>query len=142
MSDAISIGADLLLSVLAMLGQGPLDNPRVTMLEPQKLQERVCGGKCRVLAWYAPEGTIYLDNRLDLKRNVMARGVLVHELVHHIQRLRTGRKARDCTEWRDREHKAYTIQAFWLRDQGIRSTALMLQARLILCETRLTRSAG
>ena len=104
------------------------------MMEPRKLQERVCGGKCPVIAWYAPEGAIYLDSRLDLKRNIMARGVLVHELVHHIQRMQSGHRARNCAEWRERERKAYSVQAFWLRKQGIYSANLMLEARLVRCE--------
>ncbi|MGI9462699.1 MAG: hypothetical protein ACR2OM_02095 [Aestuariivirgaceae bacterium] len=133
MQDQTSIATDMLAVVLMMLGQQPLDAPRTVSIEPQVLQERVCGRKCRVFAWYAPEGTIYLDNRLDLKRNVLARGVLVHELVHHIQRMRTGRVAKDCKEWRARERAAYAVQSHWLRQQGVVSPDLMLQSRLVRC---------
>ena len=132
MSNLSSLAADLLLSVLVMLGQKPLDTPRVETLEPAQLQQRVCGAKCRVFAWYAPEGTIYLDKRLDLKRNLYARSILVHELVHHIQRLRTGHQAQNCAEWSARERRAYAVQAHWLKVHGVVSHDLMLQARLTL----------
>lgn len=115
-----------------MMGQAPLDPPRVEALAPAELQQRVCSSKCQVFAWYSPEGTIYLDNRLDLKGNVYSRSILVHELVHHIQRLRTGRRAQNCADWANRERQAYAIQAHWLRLRGIASQDLMLQARLTL----------
>lgn len=132
MMDHSSVAADLLLGVLVMLGQPPLDAPRVQALEPAKLQRRVCGNKCRVFAWYSPEGTIYLDKRLDLKRNVFARSILVHELMHHIQRMRTGHRAQNCPEWSAREHRAYAVQSHWLKMRGVVSHDLMLQARLTL----------
>ena len=132
MSNLSALASDLLLGVLVMLGQEPLDPPRVEALAPAELQQRVCGRKCRVFAWYSPEGAIYLDNRLDLKRNIYARSILVHELVHHIQRLQTGRKAQNCGEWSQRERRAYAIQAHWLKVHGMVSHDLMLQARLTL----------
>ncbi len=133
MQDYSSIAADLLLGVLMMMGQPALDGPRTVSIEPKKLQERVCGGSCRVMAWYSPEGTIYLDKRLNLNRNILARGVLVHELVHHVQRMRTGRSASSCKEWRERERAAYAIQSHWLRGKGIIAADLMLQSRLVRC---------
>ncbi len=132
MPNISTLTAELLSSILVMLGQTPLDAPRVEVIAPADLQQRVCSSKCRVFAWYSPEGTIYLDNRLDLKRNIYARSILVHELVHHIQRLRTGQRAQNCAEWSTRERRAYAIQAHWLRVRGVASQDLMLQARLTL----------
>ena len=133
MQDHTSIAADLLLIVLTMLGQPQLDVPRTVAIEPQILQERVCGRKCKVFAWYSPEGTIYLDKRLNLKQNIFARGVLVHELMHHVQRMRTGHAAKNCREWEQRERTAYAVQSQWLRRQGVRTAGLMRQARLVRC---------
>ncbi|MCP5081309.1 MAG: hypothetical protein GY948_06380 [Alphaproteobacteria bacterium] len=132
MSNLSALASDLLAGILVMLAQEPLDTPRIEVLEPAKLQQRVCGRKCRVFAWYSPEGTIYLDKRLDMKRNLYARSILVHELVHHIQRLRTGHRAQNCGDWSRREHRAYAIQAYWLKVHGVVSHDLMLQARLTL----------
>ena len=132
MTTPSTLAAELLTAVLVMLGEGPLDSPRVETLPSAQLQDRVCGKPCRVFAWYAPEGAIYLDKSLNLKGDMYARSILVHELVHHIQRMRTGRRARDCGEWSTRERRAYAIQAHWLKVHGIRSFDLMLQARLTL----------
>lgn len=132
MMEHSAFAAELLLGVLVMMGEPPLDPPRVQALEPAQLQDRACGRACRVFAWYSPEGTIYLDNRLDLKRKLYDRSILVHELVHHVQRLRTGHRAQNCPEWSARERRAYAVQAHWLRVRGVASQDLMLQARLTL----------
>ncbi len=132
MTNISSLAADLLLGVLTMLGQGALDAPRIETVESAELQQRACGRKCRVVAWYSPEGTIYLDKRLNVKRDLYARSVLVHELMHHIQRMRTGRRAQNCVEWSNRERRAYAVQSYWLKSRGVVSHDLMLQARLTL----------
>ena len=87
------IAAELLVGIVTLMGQPSFDAPRIVMLDSAELQQRVCGHSCRVYAWYAPDGAIYFDNRLDPRTSVMARGILVHELVHHIQRMTTGREA-------------------------------------------------
>ena len=33
-------------------------------------------------AWYGPDGVIYIDSRVNPKRNIVAKGILLHELVH------------------------------------------------------------
>ena len=133
MRDISGIASDLLIALQLMLGQPPLDPPKAVAIEPAQLQQRVCGRACKVWAWYGPEGTIYIDNRLDVERNVMARSILVHELSHHIQRLSTGKRADGCQEWVRREREAYLIQAKWLVSTGARARGVMRQRNLVRC---------
>lgn len=127
------IAAELLVGIVTLMGQPSFDAPRIVMLDAAELQQRVCGRSCRVYAWYAPDGAIYFDNRLDPQNDIVARGILVHELVHHIQRKMTGRDATDCAEWAQREHEAFVIQAKWLRKNGVPVGQNWFHARRAKC---------
>lgn len=116
-----------------MTGEPVLDAPRVVAIEPAELQQRVCGQACRVYAWYAPDGMIYLDSRLNPETSIMAKSVLVHELVHHIQRMRLGGPAADCDEWARREREAFGIQASWLRMNGLYPNHNWFRSRQVTC---------
>lgn len=127
------IAAELLVGIVTLMGQPSIDAPRIIALDPAELQRRVCGRSCRVYAWYAPDGMIYFDKRLDPRTDIVARGILVHELVHHIQRMRTGRDAANCAEWAHREREAFAIQANWLRKNGVRVGQNWFHARQVEC---------
>ena len=83
-----------------------------------------------------PEGTVYIDSRLDIENHMGDRSVVVHELVHHIQRMTLGSRADNCEEWARREQQAYGAQAVWLRSRGLRAGNLTLQARFLRCDRR------
>lgn len=133
MGDLSRIAAEILLSLQPILAGANIDPPRMVAVEPQKLQMWVCGKPCKVMAWYAPEGTIYIDNRLNVAKHVGARSVVVHELVHHVQRRTHGGRAQSCEEWMQREQEAYATQAIWLRSKGVRARNITFQARFLRC---------
>lgn len=89
---------------------------RVTLSE---MQERVCRGPCQVRGFYVPEQGIFINEALDLERDVVARSVLLHELVHYAQDAsgRFERLSTPCDRWYAKEHEAYNIQNAYLREQ-------------------------
>lgn len=137
MKDISAFAADLLMAVQLSLGQVPIDPPRAIAITPEKLHEMVCPNpsakSCRVAAWYAPEGTVYIDETLDIEGNLFARSILVHELVHHVQRMTSGHNAKDCVDWRRREHEAYAVQIRWLRSVGWNARSLRGQFPFVHC---------
>ncbi len=64
MGDVSRIAAEILLSLQPMLAGANVDPPRMITLEPATPQMPACGKPCNVMAWYAPEGTIYNDSRI------------------------------------------------------------------------------
>ncbi|NNJ75434.1 MAG: hypothetical protein HKP56_09760 [Anderseniella sp.] len=135
MSSIARIVAELI-TVIGMSMNSPamvVSDPVIRQLDPADLQRRVCGKPCRVLAWYGPDGVIYIDNRVDPQRNIVAKGILLHELVHHVQREARGGNSRNCVEWLQRERQAYRIQAQWLFDNGIDASPLIWQVRTVRC---------
>lgn len=136
MADISRIAAEILIALMPVLPGADVDPPRMIVLEPEFLQMRICGKPCKVMAWYAPEGTIYIDSRLDVVNHMGHRSVVVHELVHHVQRMSRGARSQNCDEWMRREQEAYATQAFWLRSKGLRSGNITLQARFLRCDHR------
>ena len=137
MTNLSNIVAELIAVIAATIvqpaGSAALPDPVVQQLQPEELQTRACGKPCNVLAWFAPDGIIYIDNRVDPQNNTVARGILLHELVHHVQRQMLGGNSDGCKEWLRREREAYEIQAHWLFKQGIDPTPLMWQVRTMQC---------
>src|SRR6267142_397676 len=57
---------------------------RVTVVE---MQQKICGGRsCGVKAFYHPEWGVYVDEALDIQNSAFDRSILLHELVHHLQK--------------------------------------------------------
>jgi hypothetical protein len=135
MGDISRIAAEILLSLQPVLAGANVEPPRMLALEPQALQMRVCGKPCKVMAWYS-EGTIYIDNRLDVVNHMGDRSIVVHELVHHVQRMNIGARAQNCEDWLRREQEAYSAQAQWLHSKGLRARKITLQARFLRCGTQ------
>ncbi len=133
MGDLSRIAAEILLSLQPVLAGAQVQPPPMVAVEPRVLQMQACGRPCRVLAWYAPHGTIYIDNRLDIETRMEHRSIVVHELVHHVQRARFGSAAKDCDDWLMREREAYLAQARWLRSKGLGSGNVGLQVRMLRC---------
>ncbi len=137
MTSLSTIVAELIVAASTSFGQPglpvPAIKPVIQQLQPDDLQQRVCGKPCRVLAWFSPDGIIYIDARMNPISNIAARGVLLHEIVHHLQRHSLGTDAQSCKEWLRRERQAYEIQAHWLYQRGIDPTALMWQVRTMQC---------
>lgn len=133
MIDISQLAAQVLISLLPLLPGSDVVPPRAVAVEPAVLQDWACGRPCGVRAWYSPTGTVVVDNRLDLSNDLRARSILVHELVHHVQRMREGVRARNCEDWQKREADAYRIQATWLHEHGIPAGDMVRQVRLLRC---------
>ena len=117
--------AKLLISIQLLTGfDRPAEPPRVVFVPQEQLQEAACDGPCKVYGWFPPGRVIYLDNRLDPLRDIMARGILVHELVHYLQQESgTFQASGGCHTWLERERQAYDIQFRWHAQQASSSGA-------------------
>lgn len=126
--------AELIAAIGTFIPDGEkVDDPRIVVVEPAVLQQKACGGPCKVIAWFGPDAKIYLDRRIDPENNIMARSILLHELVHHFQYRLTGHMADGCDQWLARERQAYEVQARWLFEQGVDARPLFMQARTLMC---------
>lgn len=98
-------------------GQPP---PGVHVVSEAEIQQRLCAGRpCRVKAFYHPEWGIFVVDTLDVRHNAFDRSILVHELVHHLQRI-TGRfdgVPGHCARRNAQELEAYDIQNRYLAAQ-------------------------
>lgn len=110
------IVVNLLLVAQTMTGYGPPDEaPTVTMMSQGELAEIACDGPCEVYGWYPFGATVYLNDRLDPVRDIRARAILLHELVHYLQNEHGAFSDQPpCVGWAMREREAYLIQARWL----------------------------
>lgn len=66
----------------------PTDPPDIRMVSHAELESTVCGHSCSVMGFSPDDGTnvVYIENTLDVENNVCDRGILLHELVHFMQR--------------------------------------------------------
>jgi len=99
----------------------PPDRPEVAFVPHAELEKAVCRKPCEVLGFSPDDASdiIYLDQGLDIRNDVCQRSILVHELVHFMQR-RAKRFAdqspRARTHWREME--ALQIQRMYLAQFG------------------------
>lgn len=91
--------------------------PEIHALPQAEIQRRLCGRRsCRVKAYYHPESGVIFDEALDLQGDPFDRSILLHELVHHLQKT-TGRYqavASFCSRRIAEEIEAYEIQNRYL----------------------------
>lgn len=126
-----------LLSIITISTSGETINtpPTISFVPAETLQQRVCGRPCPAYAVFLPRHGIMMDDRLNPVKDVHARGILLHELVHYVQWRRSGwQNASNCKEWYAREDEAYRIQYRWLTavtagQQGIPSS----RRRRVVC---------
>lgn len=124
MTRLAQIVADLLLFAQAFTGYAPAEKPpEIVFLEQTELQRQACLNPCEVFGWYPYGDKIYLDTRLDPVRNLKARGVLLHELVHYLQQRNSAfTEESACLNWAKREQEAYRVQGAWLAQNNIVAT--------------------
>jgi hypothetical protein len=92
------------------------DLPEIHRLPLAQIQQRFCSGPCRVQAYYKPDEGVFIDEAFDLANDEFARSVLLHELVHHAQRV-SGKFQKipsECDRWYAAEREAYDIQNQYL----------------------------
>lgn len=113
--------AELLLAVKLLGGYAvPATPPDVIFVSNGWLESRACVGPCPVYGWFPPGSTIYLDDRLDPETDMVARGILLHEIVHYAQQ-ESGRFAafNHCVRFRKKEYEAYRVQYLWYARNGV-----------------------
>ncbi|HEV8260088.1 MAG TPA: DUF6647 family protein [Burkholderiales bacterium] len=103
--------------------------PQIQRVSVVEMQRRICGGRsCGVKAFYHPEWGVYVDEALDIQNNAFDRSIVLHELVHHLQKT-TGKfdaVPNFCNRRNAQELEAYEIQNRYLADQGVSRRALVM----------------
>ena len=103
--------------------------PQIQRLSIVEMQQKICGGRaCKVKAFYHPEWGVYVDEALDIQNDVFDRSVLLHELVHHLQKA-TGKfdaVPNFCIRRNAQELEAYEIQNRYLSSQGASRRAFVM----------------
>lgn len=103
--------------------------PQIQRVSVAEMQQKICDGRaCRVKAFYHPEWGVYVDEALDIQNNVFDRSILLHELVHHLQKT-TGKfdaMPNICIRRNAQELEAYEIQNRYLAEQGAGRRALVM----------------
>lgn len=107
----------------------PADMPEVNALPKSEIQRRLCDSRpCNIKAFYHPEWGVVVDETLDLHNDPFDRSILLHELVHHLQKT-TGKfevVASFCNRRISEELEAYEIQNRYLsRIQAPRRALVM-----------------
>ena len=113
----------LYISAAMQIPDGQIPTPEVKFLTEKQMEVKFCGGKsCGSLLGMVPkeDGAVYLKDTLDVQRDMEARGILLHELVHYVQYKRNSPTLpNDCLTWKAREVEAYRIQHNWLYDNRV-----------------------
>lgn len=93
--------------------------PVVMQVPHAHLEELACGQPCPILGLYTYGDVVFLDDQLDPERDVYARSILLHELVHYAQQHSGKYDAMDtCQASVLREREAYYLQNEYLVRHG------------------------
>ena len=111
-----SLAVELLAAIHSLSSYPRAAPPEIHPMPVAEIHRRFCNAPCRVQAYYLPDEGIYIDEKLDPLHDVFARSILLHELVHHLQKA-NGRFLRipsECDRWFAAEQEAYEIQNHYL----------------------------
>jgi hypothetical protein len=99
----------------------PDHKPTVEMVPHSYLERTACNGRqCKVMGWFPPGETIYLDERLDPEHSLLGSSVVVHEMVHYLQHLSGKHRAPySCEDSLAMEQQAYGAQRDYLLAYGV-----------------------
>jgi hypothetical protein len=121
-SDDVELRAALLSWAVVLSGlPTPARAPRVQRMPHEFFVRNACGShECKVLGWFPPGETIYLDQRLDPENNLLAASIVVHEMVHFLQ-FQAARTAADfsCVQSIELERQAYGVQREFITRYGV-----------------------
>jgi hypothetical protein len=109
--------ADLFAAIQLLSGYAPPTVPPQVHRVPQaQISEQFCHEPCEIKAVYDPTLGVFIDERLDVRDNVFARSILLHELVHHVQSVsgRFDMGGSECARRNTAEQEAYFIQNRYL----------------------------
>lgn len=99
----------------------PTVEPAVEKVSHAYLVEKACGGReCKVVGWFPPGQTVYIDQRLNAQDNLLHASILVHEMVHYLQHT-SGKYQHpyDCQTALAMEREAYGVQREFLLRYGV-----------------------
>ncbi len=119
----------------------PAQPPEVISVPHSFFVEKACGGReCKVFGWYAGGTKLYLDERMDPSKDLLAASVVVHEMVHYLQGVaRNGGvpaqgaaygERPGCSAAIDMEREAYGVQREYLLRYGVYRPVGMSMARM------------
>jgi len=91
------------------------------LVSHQYLIDQACNGRaCKVMGWFPPGRTIYLDERLEPLDGTYASAVLLHELVHYLQQeSHKFASPYSCGDTIEMEHEAYGVQREYFLRYGV-----------------------
>jgi len=102
----------------------PPEQPEVYFKPRAEIERVACVGPCPTIVAFSPTdppNVVYLSDELDVEGNVCDRSVLVHELVHHMQRHVGAYDAYDAeARGHIREMEALRFQNAYLAQHGRR----------------------
>jgi hypothetical protein len=129
-SALLSLAVELFAAIRLVSGYPAPDSlPEVHAVAREQMERDVCGGRtCGVKAYYHPERGVYVDAALDLEGEAYDRSILLHELVHHLQKT-TGKfdaVPGICNRRTAQELEAYEIQNRYLSGQRASRRALVV----------------
>ncbi|HKB83424.1 MAG TPA: DUF6647 family protein [Burkholderiales bacterium] len=103
--------------------------PEVRRLPQSEIQRQLCNSRpCRIKAYYHPDRGVVVDETLDFENDPFDRSILLHELVHHLQKT-TGKfevVASFCSRRISEELEAYEIQNRYLSEVHASRRALVM----------------
>ena len=103
--------------------------PEVHSLPKAEIQRRLCDSRpCSIKAFYHPDWGVVVDEALDIHHDLFDRSILLHELVHHLQKT-TGKfevVASFCSRRISEEIEAYEIQNRYLSAMQASRRALVM----------------
>lgn len=99
----------------------PEKMPEIALVSHGELVNAACSGReCKVMGWFPPGDTIYLDRRLNPQDNLLASSVVVHEMVHYLQHQTAAKELPfDCVSTIALERQAYGVQREYLLRYGV-----------------------
>ncbi len=127
------LGTLLLMAVNYSQYEMPDQQPLLEAVNHQKLVDTLCDGKeCTALAYYDDKkNTIFYDEALT-ENNIIARGYLVHEMVHFLQyQYDAVVEAPSCTQRMLLEREAYQVQQRFLRANHMMTYDVDMAIRLL-----------
>jgi hypothetical protein len=114
--------AALLSWAVTLTGYAPPQSlPEIKHVDHAYLETVACAGRqCKVMGWYPPGHTIFLDDRLDAENSLYASSIVVHEMVHYLQQA-SGRWSTTytCKDAMAMEREAYAAQQAYLVNYGV-----------------------
>ena len=99
----------------------PEKMPEIALVSHGELVDAACSGReCKVMGWFPPGDTIYLDQRLNPQDNLLASSIVVHEMVHYLQHQTAAKELPfDCVSTIALERQAYGVQREYLLRYGV-----------------------